>query len=54
MSGKREDLKASEEVQRSVYSLREHSRLAFLLSEKIVVPKLSLGTDRAFRYNKPL
>lgn len=42
-------MKASDEVQRSVYS-----RHAFLVSEKIFVPKLSSGSDRAFRYSRPL
>ena len=37
-----------------MYSLCEHARHAFLASEKVVVPKLSVGSDRAFRYGRPL
>lgn len=43
----------SDEFQRSMYSPCEHARCAFLSSEKIVFPELSLGMDRAFRYIRP-
>lgn len=43
----------SDEVQRSMYSPCEHAMCAFLLSENIAFPKLSLEMDRAFRYIRP-
>lgn len=43
----------SDEFQRSMYSPCEHARCAFLSSEKIIFPELSLGMDRTFRCIRP-